>query len=133
MKVYYTYTTSKKVGAILMCSNPVKKEMYWDKGRFTEWAKKNAQKIFENHIDAKKRGFFIVTTTFTASEIALNASVSEGKEVSIGFKATVVDVGEISPSSEWYSGEAASGWIYSKVCELFSMAVTCCNGELKAV
>jgi hypothetical protein len=61
----------------------------------------------------RKHGFFIVTNTFSTPTVSLNAWTNPENKVLIGFKASAVGIGEIAPSSEWYSAESASGWIHS--------------------
>lgn len=88
-------------------------EGYKHKAPFREWAKVNAKKILQQYPDTKRHGFFVVTTTFSTKKASLNAWTNPENNVSIGFKADVVDVGEIAPSGEWYAAESASGWVHS--------------------
>jgi hypothetical protein len=97
----------------MVCSKLVTQEGIYHKAPFREWAKANAKILLHWHPDVKRHGFFIVTTTFSTSTVSLNAWTNPEHKVSIGFKASVVDIGEITPSSEWYSAEPGSGWIHS--------------------
>jgi hypothetical protein len=93
-----------------MCPKLVTHDQVYHKEPFRTWATANAQTLLRKHPDVKKHGFYIVTSTFSTTEMSLNAWTNPERKISIGFRSTFVPVGEIAPSSEWYSAESASGW-----------------------
>ncbi|KAK3116924.1 hypothetical protein LTR53_002220 [Teratosphaeriaceae sp. CCFEE 6253] len=97
----YKFSSSGEFGAMLMCSQPVKRENVYHPTRLVDWVKDNARAILSLYPDVKRHGFFLVTTTYHVTHAWINAWTSKEKEVVVGFKAQVVDVGEVAPSSQW--------------------------------
>jgi hypothetical protein len=73
----------------------------------------------------KEHGFYVVTSTYSANDVWVNAWESKENHVTIGFKANVVGAGEIAPSGEFYRAESASGWTHAEteVCGFCSRPV----------
>lgn len=60
------------------------------------------------------RGLWIVTETWSAPRVCVNAWQDVGREVTVGFEASFTPVGEIGPSSGWHTARNDSGWVMPK-------------------
>lgn len=109
------YQTTTDFGAILVCPSTVVQEGYYHRNPFSQWAQENASAILKAQPDVKTDGFWIVTSTYAAADIWINAWRSKDHHVTIGFKAGAAAVGEIAPSGEFYRADSASGWIHPLV------------------
>ena len=110
----YKFASSEAFGAILMTKTPVIRESLYGDTPFRLWCRENTPTILAKWQDVKTRGLILVTSTYSTSQADINAWRDGSKEVSIGFKTSVVDVLEIAPSSEWYTAASDGGWITSK-------------------
>lgn len=110
----YDYTSSTEFGAILVCPEKVHQEGYYHRDPFKKWAQANAEAILKAQPDAKTDGFWVVTTTFSTTDVWTNAWTSKGTHVSLAFKVDVVGAGEIAPAGEFYRADSASGWNHNK-------------------
>lgn len=81
---------------------------------YIAWAKKNVAGLFKLYPDAKKNGFYIVTSTYNTPRCGTVAWSDPNKQVVLGFKADVAGLGELAPSSEWYVAKQSEGVNYFK-------------------
>ena len=103
-------------GAVLIPSGDVVRDRFYHSAPFRKWAKENAETILEKYPETKEHGFYVVTTTYSAENVFINAWTNKDIEVAVGFKAGVTGVGEIGPSTEFYTAESASAWNKFSVC-----------------
>jgi hypothetical protein len=97
---------------MLLTSPNVSVERLYDESTYIEWAKKNVSALFKLYPDAKKNGFYIVTSTYNTARCATVAWSDPNKKVVLGFKADVAGLGELAPSSEWYLAKQSDGVNY---------------------
>jgi hypothetical protein len=108
------YSTKKDFGAILLTRGSVIRNSVYHKEPYRSWFKTNASKILKKWPDIRDRGLWIVTETYTASECSINAWQDSSKELSVGFDASFVPVGEIAPTSPWHTATGETGWVIKK-------------------
>jgi hypothetical protein len=97
---------------MLLTSPHVSVERLYDQSIYIDWAKKNVAGLFQLYPDAKKNGFYIVTSTYNTHRCATVAWSDPNKQVVLGFKANVAGLGELAPSSEWYLSKQSEGVNY---------------------
>lgn len=56
-------------------------------------------------------GMFVAMSTFSASEACTNMLRTKGQKMTIGFGASMANIGEIAPSASWFTSATDSGWI----------------------
>lgn len=110
----YKYSSKDGFGAILMTQSPVIKDFIYGTTPFRLWCKANSEAIIQKWPDVKERGLIIVTSVYTTRFAMINAWSETEKEISIGFRASAVEIGEAAPSSTWYTSEGDSGWVASE-------------------
>lgn len=108
--IMLTFSLKSSFGAVLISSGAVVRDRFYHSAPFRKWAKQNAKAILENYPETKEHGFYVVTTTYSANDIFINAWTEKENDVSVGFKAGVTGAGEIAPSTEFYTAESASAW-----------------------
>ncbi|PLB37619.1 uncharacterized protein BDW47DRAFT_131892 [Aspergillus candidus] len=96
------------VGALY---RPVTKEFVYGATAFRVWCKENSRMILRQWPDVRERGLVIVTSTYSTDFAMLNAWTDTAKELSVGFRAGVVGIGELGPSCTWYTANGESGWV----------------------
>jgi hypothetical protein len=97
---------------MLLTSPNVSVERLYDESTYIDWAKKNVAALFKLYPDAKKNGFYIVTSTYNTHRCATVAWSDPNKQVVLGFKADIAGLGELAPSSEWYLAKQSDGVNY---------------------
>ncbi|PLN86834.1 hypothetical protein BDW42DRAFT_157821 [Aspergillus taichungensis] len=107
----YRYGNEGGFGAILMTQSPVTKEFVYGATAFRVWCKENSSTILRRWPDVRDRGLVIVTSTYATEFAMLNAWKDTAKELSVGFRAGVVGIGELGPSCTWYTAQGESGWV----------------------
>lgn len=106
------FQSSSEFGAVLHCPKSVIEEAYYQNQRhlFKNWAKQNAQKLLELWPEVKKHGFWVVMSTYSTTDVWLNAWRGREKQIHMGFSVDVAGLGKIGPSGEFYKGESGGGW-----------------------
>jgi hypothetical protein len=107
----YRYSSTGGFGAVLMTQSPVVKEFVYGATAFRLWCKENSAAILQKWPDVRERGLIIVTSTYTTPFAMMNAWVDKEKEFSVGFRAGVVEIGEVGPSTTWYTSNSEGGWV----------------------
>ncbi|KAJ6004630.1 hypothetical protein N7540_012999 [Penicillium herquei] len=107
----YRYSNEGGFGAILMTESPVTKDLVYGTTTFRLWCKENSEEILRKWPDVRDHGLVIVTSIYRTRMAKLNAWADKGKEISVGFRAGVVGIGEVAPSSTWYTSHEESGWV----------------------
>ncbi|KAI9046057.1 uncharacterized protein KD926_006004 [Aspergillus affinis] len=110
----YKYSTKDGFGAILMTEGPVVKEFIYGTTPFRQWCKANSETILRQWPDVRDRGLIIVTSAYTTKHAMINAWSETEKEIAVGFRAGVIEIGEVAPSTAWYTSNGDSGWVTSK-------------------
>ncbi|KAE9378286.1 hypothetical protein N431DRAFT_452402 [Stipitochalara longipes BDJ] len=110
----FKYSTRKDFGAILLTKGSVIRDSVYHKEPYRSWFKINASTILKKWPDIRDRGLWIVTETYTVAECSMNVWQDSGRELSVGFDASFVPVGEISPTSTWHTATGESGWVIKK-------------------
>lgn len=113
----YRYSSSGGFGAILMTEGPVVKDFVYGTSPFRLWCKANSEAIIRKWPDVKERGLIIVTSVYTTRFAMINAGSGTEKETSVGFRAGTIPIGEVGPSSAWYTAQDDSGWVASEASE----------------
>lgn len=97
-----------------MTKAPVLHNQIYGSTTYRKWCQDNSTILLDKWPEIKTNGLIIVTSTHSTLEANINAWQDKSKKVSVGFKASAVDVLEIAPSSEWYRASSDGGWIASK-------------------
>lgn len=109
----YKFKTNSSFGAILMTANPVTHEVISDTRACTAWFKYNMAAILRHWPAVINHGLVIVTSIHKTAQADIKCWHDKRKEISIGFKFSAVEKGEIAPSSKWYK-VPGDGWVTSK-------------------
>ncbi|KAJ5655346.1 hypothetical protein N7507_007296 [Penicillium longicatenatum] len=124
----YRYSNDDGFGAILMTETPVIKDLVYGTTTFRLWCKENSETILRKWPDVREYGLVIVTSTYRTRLAMLNAWAQKGKEISVGFRGGVVGIGEIAPSSTWYTSHEEAGWVSTEATEPGESKVVFCGG-----
>ncbi|KAE8150352.1 hypothetical protein BDV25DRAFT_154568 [Aspergillus avenaceus] len=112
----YRYSNKDGFGAILMTESPVIKDFVYGTTTFRLWCKANSETLLRKWPDIKDRGLIIVTSVYSTKFAMMNAWSETEKEISVGFRAGVIEIGEAAPSTSWYTARGDSGWVSSQAC-----------------
>lgn len=74
--------------------------------------------LIEKRNEVIEYGLWIVTSTWSAEECAINVWNEAGKGVGVGFKSSAVGFGELAPSGDWYVDGQDGGWLKVKAEEV---------------
>ena len=118
VKLVLDFTSSSSFSSILHCPKSVTHEGYYHPGVFQKWAEKNAEKILELVPDVKEHGFWMVTDTYSTTDVRVITWSDRNQHVQMGFDLEVAPAGEIGPSGEFFEGASAGEWhtAKAKVC-----------------
>ncbi|KAI5925554.1 hypothetical protein F4810DRAFT_55962 [Camillea tinctor] len=108
--VLIDFKLEKDFGAVLLCAEKVEKSSFHHLNPFRRWAFSNAVKVLQEFPDVEKYGFHIVTTTYSTTDVYINAWGSKANSVALGFQAGMTPAGEIAPVAESYRASSASNW-----------------------
>ncbi|KAF7597135.1 hypothetical protein BBP40_009473 [Aspergillus hancockii] len=109
----YKFSSGNGFGAVLMTKAPVIKEFLYGTTTFRQWSKENSATIVSKWPDVTDRGLIIVTSVYSTELAMINAWTEHEREISIGFRGGVIEIGELGPSSSWYTANGDSGWVTS--------------------
>lgn len=114
VKLALEFSSGSEFSAILHCSEPVTHRGYYHRSPFKKWAEDSAQKLLDLVPDVKEHGFWMVTDTYSTSDVRINAWREKGQRVQMGFKIHVLPAGEIGPSGDFVEGFTSGGWQRTK-------------------
>lgn len=121
---WYNFTAIKEGGAVLLTKAPVRHERFYYESPFKAWVRDNAAGLVAKREEVLEFGLWIVTSTWTTDECAINVWNGVGKGVNVGFKTGVVEIGELAPAGEWWEDGSDAGWIRAKAFDVRCFA--CC-------
>lgn len=110
----FRFETGGSAGAVLLTNGPVSHTRYLHEAPFKQWVAENAKSILAERPEVADYGLWVVTSTWTASEAALNCWNRQHKNIDVGFNAQVVEIGELAPKGQWQHAGSADGWIHYK-------------------
>jgi hypothetical protein len=114
-KAHFTLKDAAQLGAVLFCTDPVVTDEFAEKEPFKEWVKQNGVKLLQKYGDIADRGFFIMTTTYSAADVWLQIWTEAERMVSIGTKAGVQDLVAFDASSDHAHARSMDGWFHPQV------------------
>ncbi|EWZ36544.1 hypothetical protein FOZG_10538 [Fusarium oxysporum Fo47] len=94
------YRNSNTLGAVLVMKNPVVRFSIDDGDFIDRWFKENQRLLPEIRSAVREHGVWLVTTTYTTKEIALNVRQDKDKVVKLGFSAGIDGIVNLEPSIE---------------------------------
>ncbi|KAL5584352.1 hypothetical protein FOVSG1_013741 [Fusarium oxysporum f. sp. vasinfectum] len=94
------YRNSNTLGAVLVMKNPVVRSSIDDGDFLDRWFKENQRLFPEIRSAVREYGVWLVTTTYTTKEIALNVWQDKDKVVKLGFSAGIDGIVNLEPSIE---------------------------------
>lgn len=118
---WYNFSSVREGGAVLLTKAPVRHERFYYESPFKAWVRQNAVNVVTKRKEVLESGLWIVTSTWTTDECAINVWNGVGKGVNVGFKTGVVEIGELAPSGEWWENGSDGGWIRAKALEVSSI------------
>ena len=118
---WYSFSSVKEGGAVLLTKAPVRHDRFYYESPFKAWVRQNAAGLVVKRKELLQCGLWVVTSTWTTDECAINVWNGVGKGVNVGFKTGVVELGELAPSGEWWEDGSDAGWIRAKALEVGSM------------
>ena len=115
---WYAFESSKGHGAVLLTAPPVTHQRFYHESPFKGWVRENAAKILEKRSEILDHELWIVTSTWATEECAINMWTEVGKRVEVGFRSSVVGIGELGPSGNWQESSKDGGWVKIKAAEV---------------
>ncbi|EMT63017.1 Ankyrin-2 [Fusarium odoratissimum] len=103
------YRNSNTLGAVLVMKNPVVRSSIEDGDFLDRWFKENQRLFPEIRSAVREHGVWLVTTTYTTEEIALNVWQDKDKVVKLGFSAGIDGIVNLEPSIERGEKKHADG------------------------
>jgi hypothetical protein len=94
----------------LLTTPPITKESYYHYMPFVKWFRKNAMEILARYPEVRDHDVWIVTSTCSTSECALNAWTTKDKEVVVGFSRTASRTSDLESKRKWYPASDDGGW-----------------------
>jgi hypothetical protein len=92
---------------------------------YIKWVAENAAALLSKRPEIKEHGLWIVTSTYSTQLCMFNVWSAIDKKISLGFKVSAVNVGEIGPHGEWYEASSDEGWIRYESKEVRSGVLLC--------
>lgn len=114
-------------GAILLTQPPVQREGFLHASTIRTWSKRNAAKVAKLWPDVKDHGMFVVTSIYTTQRAKIHVWSGSRHEVTVGFKAGATEIGEIAPSTEWYTERADDGWVEVEAKQVPNTSLPACE------
>jgi hypothetical protein len=114
LAAWYNFSTSMSGGAILLTIPPVTHERFYYESPFKAWIRENAEALIKRRNEILEFGLWIVTSTWSTSECAINVWDESRKGVNVGFNTSVVAVGELGPAGVWQANVKNGGWVKYK-------------------
>ena len=115
---WYHFSSVKEGGAVLLTKAPLRHERFYYESPFKGWVRENAAKLVETRKEVLEHGLWIVTSTWSTQECAINVWNGAGKGVNVGFKTGIVGIGELAPAGEWWEDGRDGGWIKAKAVDV---------------
>jgi hypothetical protein len=106
------YTTSGDFGAVLICADTVTIERTDYRDPFGVWLKENAAKLLSDYPVLKSRGVYVVTTTYSCSDVYINAWNNPQDEITVGFRVNASGIGSTAPPLAWMPGNSQHSWTH---------------------
>ncbi|KAH7164964.1 ankyrin repeat-containing domain protein [Fusarium sp. MPI-SDFR-AT-0072] len=103
------YRNSNTLGAVLVMKNPVVRSSIEDGAFLDRWFKENQRLFPEIRSAVREHGVWLVTTTYTTEEIALNVWQDKDKVVKLGFSVGIDGIVNLEPSIERGEKKHADG------------------------
>lgn len=106
------FSSSKQRSAILVAQGDVEHHQATPATKIRQWASAQAQALIDLSGDAdtiKKKGFWIVTKTFTAKKCSISLLLSKESKSSYSVDAKAYGV-QVSPSFQWWNSQKDSDW-----------------------
>jgi hypothetical protein len=129
---WYRFSSEGEGGAILLTKSPVRHEKYYYESPFKVWIRDNATLLLKKRTEIVDYGLWIVTSTWSVEECAINVWSETGHGVSVGFKTSAVGLGELAPSGEWHEDGRDGGWLKVKAEEVSLDPSTCNLSDFRA-
>jgi hypothetical protein len=111
---WYRFTAQEGGGAVLLTKAPLRHEKYYYESPFKGWLRDNATLLLEKRKEILEYGLWIVTSTWSTEECAINVWSEAEHGVGVGFKSSAVGFGEVAPSGDWYEDGQDGGWLKVK-------------------
>ena len=105
-----SYETRSDEGAILVTEGEVLHYQATPVDRLCEWFVQNGKLLLEKFPRANKKGFWIVSKTYTVPKRALALMLSQGSTVSLGVNAQLETVGRIEATTAWMNSDKGDAW-----------------------
>ncbi|TAQ87224.1 hypothetical protein B7494_g4456 [Chlorociboria aeruginascens] len=110
----YHFSSEDEGGAILLTKSPVRHEKYYYESPFKDWVRDNATLLITKRREILEHGLWIVTSTWSSEECAINVWNDAGHGVGVAFKSSAVGFGELAPSGDWFEDAQDEGWLKVK-------------------
>ncbi|KAI9695007.1 MAG: hypothetical protein M1822_000624 [Bathelium mastoideum] len=110
----FRFETSTSNASVLLVNGAVSHRRYYHEAPFKDWVAANAKRILEERPEVREYGLWVVTSTWSAAEAAINCWSGRQKGVDVGFNVNVVEIGELAPKGSWYHAGGSDGWIRVK-------------------
>jgi hypothetical protein len=108
----FRFETGTSAGSVLLTNGPVSHSRYYHEAPFKQWIAANSKSILNERPEVRDYGLWVVTSTWSVAEAAINCWSGRQKGVDVGFNFKVVEIGELAPKGGWYHAGESDGWIH---------------------
>ena len=107
------YASKTSFGAILIAQKPVSLTSYNDETLFRHWINKNRPTLAKLHgVELSRYGLWLVTRTYTAPKVSINAWESKDKDASLSVKVKANMMGDLGTDVDWSEKGADKDWTH---------------------
>jgi hypothetical protein len=75
-----------------------------------DWLVQNGRAVMANNPDAKEKGLWIITKTYSVKRRALALLLSKESEVTLSIDARADSVGRVEASAGWWQSHVGGAW-----------------------
>lgn len=105
------YASKTRFGAVLIAQKPVTLTSYNDETLFRRWINNNRAKLAQLHgVELSRYGLLLVTRTYTAPKVSINAWVDKDKDASMSLKAKANMMGDLGGTVDWAERSSDKDW-----------------------
>lgn len=118
LSAFYAFESSNAGGAVLLTAPPITHRKFYYESPFKGWVRDNAARVVEKRKEVLRYGLWVVTSTWATDECAINMWTDAGKGVEVGFRTSMIEIGELGPSGGWWADGRQGGWVKIKAAEV---------------
>lgn len=107
------YASKTRFGAVLIAQKPITLTSYNDETLFRHWINNNRATLAQLHgVELSRYGLLLVTRTYTAPQVSINAWVDKDKDASMSIKAKANMMGDLGGNVDWAERSSDKDWAH---------------------